>query len=822
MKIRLINFLCYKDTIFDLGEDGMVLISGPSGCGKTSIIKGIFFALFGDGTKVQMSGCSSCKAELFFKHFKITRTKRPNRLILFNEEIDKVYEDAVAQEIINSKFGKNFKTCGYISQNNISSFILMSPSDKLEFLEQCTFEDIDLAKIRERCKSHIQKANDELIRTRSKKNTIEEIYNTKSVPEEIPFPIKCKSSQQDIAFKNETIYLKRCKRELEKLTAKEITIQNTLHNFEVFKAKRDSYLDQLGDKDTKLLQLREEALEISFSEQLQSQLQQDELCLEEMVINREYITLEKQYQQDSEHLQELRVSELEKLSDELIKLEKNLWSEYTQTELTDILSDNKECLQDIKRMTELRHISAKLKDEIKILKLLDESELSNKLSELRTNLHNSQMALKTYPCPNCNTDLFLGGNGLEISCCDRSQEPSDIEYLETEVAKYENLERQNNRDLAIKKSKTQELNESNIELESLLEKYEDIPTVDEIESQNKYLNYYAQKQKENSSKTQSLKSKIENEDLSDTYRHCYRKLDVLKNKLNNSKPKHTITTDLSESDLRDRINKMKLDQGRAEIIKNNINKLEEEYFIIENKVSVLTSEFMSHNKVETIDLSKISEKCRDELQEIQDNIKDQKLLQERHIDNISKIEKWKENDRIKKEHLKMMEDLEEIKSQEIEAGNKYTGTLKLKEKIAEAESISMTNTVETINTYAQSYLDHFFSEEPITIILQTFKETKKSTKPSINVSVKYKGMDCELGMLSGGELSRIVLAYTLALSDMFNTPLVLLDECTASLDQDLTETVFENIKESINNKLVVIIAHQVVSGAFDKVISLKD
>jgi ABC-type transport system involved in cytochrome bd biosynthesis fused ATPase/permease subunit len=75
-------------------------------------------------------------------------------------------------------------------------------------------------------------------------------------------------------------------------------------------------------------------------------------------------------------------------------------------------------------------------------------------------------------------------------------------------------------------------------------------------------------------------------------------------------------------------------------------------------------------------------------------------------------------------------------------------------------------------------------------------------------------------MLSGGELSRVILAYTMALAEMFNTPLLLLDECTASLDQDLSETVFNSIRENFNGKIILLIAHQVVTGTFDKIIKL--
>jgi ABC-type transport system involved in cytochrome bd biosynthesis fused ATPase/permease subunit len=81
-------------------------------------------------------------------------------------------------------------------------------------------------------------------------------------------------------------------------------------------------------------------------------------------------------------------------------------------------------------------------------------------------------------------------------------------------------------------------------------------------------------------------------------------------------------------------------------------------------------------------------------------------------------------------------------------------------------------------------------------------------------------MEADINMLSGGELSRVILAYTMALAEMFNTPLLLLDECTSSLDQDLTETVFNSIRENFNGKITLLIAHQVVMGTFDKIINL--
>jgi ABC-type transport system involved in cytochrome bd biosynthesis fused ATPase/permease subunit len=48
----------------------------------------------------------------------------------------------------------------------------------------------------------------------------------------------------------------------------------------------------------------------------------------------------------------------------------------------------------------------------------------------------------------------------------------------------------------------------------------------------------------------------------------------------------------------------------------------------------------------------------------------------------------------------------------------------------------------------------------------------------------------------------------------------MLDEPTASLDQDLTGVVIQGLKDHFGSKLVLIIAHQVIHGSFDNVIKL--
>jgi chromosome segregation ATPase len=198
------------------------------------------------------------------------------------------------------------------------------------------------------------------------------------------------------------------------------------------------------------------------------------------------------------------------------------------------------------------------------------------------------------------------------------------------------------------------------------------------------------------------------------------------------------------------------------------------------------------------------------------------LLKERtqHTATLAMIDQWKRYDEKRKAYEQLQNRAMDLKKQEGEARKRYGSLMTLKEKILKAESLAMMHIIEIINTHARSFLDVFFPDNPISVQLKPFKTTKKSVKPSISIQIEYKGMECDLLTLSGGELSRVVLAYTLALAEIFNTPLLLLDECTASLDQDMTGIVFDGIRENFNGKLTLIIAHQVISGTFDKVVIL--
>jgi len=208
------------------------------------------------------------------------------------------------------------------------------------------------------------------------------------------------------------------------------------------------------------------------------------------------------------------------------------------------------------------------------------------------------------------------------------------------------------------------------------------------------------------------------------------------------------------------------------------------------------------------------------IQENKDIISINETNLEKHENNIKQIEKYKIYISELEKYQNFQNKVDILKKQEIENKNKHSASLIFKEKILEAESIAIHNIIENINFHAQTYLDYFFPETPIIVRLLAFKETKKNTKPQINLEINYKGNDCELNSLSGGELARVTLAFTLTLNEIFNSPILILDESTASLDQELTNIVFNSIKENFKDKIILVVAHQVVEGIFDQIINL--
>lgn len=141
MKITFYNFRCYRgEHEFEFLDDGITLICGESGRGKSTILNGFFFAIqgSGNGTKNITDGETTCKVTVSYSSFTISRSCRPNRVVLSRG--DETFEDDDAQHRIFELFGKRFEYLSYIQQQSQKSFLFLSPAERLEVFEDILFD----------------------------------------------------------------------------------------------------------------------------------------------------------------------------------------------------------------------------------------------------------------------------------------------------------------------------------------------------------------------------------------------------------------------------------------------------------------------------------------------------------------------------------------------------------------------------------------------------------------------------------------------------------------------------------------------------------
>ena len=814
MRIRLKNFLCYIDRTFDFGTEGMTLVSGPSGSGKTSILRGIFFALFGEGSKLQSYGKKSTEVELDFDNLKIIRTKRPNRLV-----VNGIYEDEAGQEVINKKFSTTFKISGYIQQNNLTSFILKSPREKLEMLEQFSSGDIGLGDIKKRLKIELSRRKENLTRTESQLHVVLNILEETSEPEKVLFPVKCKPHNRsrvirnfEIKYKNSSILISRVKKKLSKLEIELVALK-------VLNAKLESHTTQLHAIEVKMTNKRDELSNIDYKGSTKLTYYQELL---EIVVSRSKIyDIRGRYEQGILELQEMANSENENRCKEVEKLRSTYYKDYSKEELSEAIKDIKINIEDFSKIKKLEEELDKISYNPEILSETKEKLdlLQKDLEILQKDLEILQLSQDSFTCPSCNSVLRLCDGELKMCKSQYKNDPEKLIDLEKQIRTTKKIIKKNTKELLNIEHNNKRYEKYKQEYEEIITNYDEYNVSDSLLSNLhqdlEYLLDYRSSQKVIGKKIEELSN---NTKLSETYYIFNRKIELLGIELRSLEDLSKLGKSLEIEDkelLYKLIEEEKESQRNFTTLSECVESLELSFRNTEDLINSLKSahqntfsNFHSEEEVE-----KYKNKYNIELLKFQDDRK-------KYLNTLEKIKSWEIYEKERKEYEKLEERVKDLKIQQTTCRKEYGAIMTLKEKILEAESIAMLQIIDTINTHARTFLDIFFPDNPISVQLNPFKTTKKSVKPSITVQIEYKGMECDLLMLSGGELSRVVLAYTLALGEIFNTPLLLLDECTASLDQEMTGIVFEGIKDNFNGKLSIIIAHQVISGTFDKIVKL--
>lgn len=782
MKIYLKNFRCYLDSQFDLGESGIVLISAPSGKGKTTILMAIQFVLFGTGKKVVTYDKTSCSVQLEYLEYlntTITRTKTPNRLILKNSQ--GTFEGDSAQSIINKIFGDHFNLTSCISQNSYESFILLSPMDKLEFLEKFAFQDVDIAVVNKKCKDIIKEKETEMLKITTQINTMNSIFEYTSIPEKINFPLKCSMKNRPIAIKNEYTRFKNTEILLKKHKETLETSTNEYHRLQLQEQRIDI-------KKTELKHIESKIDLITFDE---NKIQELENSIKSIKNHKMYL----EYKKNLDNLNNSKLSEMNEYTNTVETLKSNLWPLQSKEDTETTINDYKKVLKSLEKIQLLNLEKYQYSDEFQDYTTCDMRDL---LEKERQQIVDLEQCKDIYTCPNCSSFLKFQKKTLIVST--NSNNIASVDVIDSKISEIKKNINKMETELKIR----QKNEENNLKIQAIHDEsvynLEDISSIDDFSLDLKNLKTYYYENTSNETKLEEIQLKIQNRQYSTIILNTEKEL-------KKSAPKFVSVE----------FESLPNEQEEAEIQKElhelyqQKTKLDE---LLTAKKTCLAQLCLDNNVSET------SDQIFELIKTLKTTVSELETQHQKAKENIELIEKYKTYEKEQIMYDEMVLKIQTAKNQEKIISKELSSACILKQLILEAESISVLNIINSINTHAQGFLDTFF-DDPISIRLIPFKETKGGNKkPQINVEVHYKGMEAELSMLSGGELSRVVLAFMLALVEIFNSPIVLLDECTSSLDENLNTEVIESIKTTFQKKLIIMISHQCVAGNYDKIIEL--
>lgn len=793
LTISLKNFRCWEDKTISFPADGICLLSGRSGKGKSTIFNAFSFLITGKGKNITSFNKKTTTVTLSRSDIVITRTRGPNRLTVEREGV--VYEDDEAQSIIDSIFGTEFCHTSYIDQDNSHSFVFLSPSEKMEFLETLLLHHFQIDDMKDKVKDAISKAKIDHSHFETRWNTLHEMKGgmTKRVQAPLVIDDKINVTSGNVLKLTEkirnnlTISDKNAKTTSIKIKKGE---QDLIHSTKMAE-KRQQIQAILDDTILQLSSLGDKS-EITANVDLLSEKKKE--CINMRSYFR-YMELE------------AKVNEIRQKND----VERQKYIEMTSQ------------LPSVTAIRESLKILNRANDIISSLILLDDSiqdppdfqdeidkrvEMVNKMKEKRdhskSDLTNAKIC---YRCPSCEKNLKLLHNHLIVESVSKCS-VDDQERLQKLISSLDDQIRSGESELDDWKTKKIQYDTNNTEynrLFDILESLLSLPTGDTIEQEaiDQTIETYTKYLSTHETASKGLQS-IDGDRLFMEWKKELESFPKSIKDIKDVKDTNYLTPEQNEEIYSTVVNdlssaKEKLERIRSLTAKKDAYTKELGLCLSENETDILQNLSAEREKYELYQQK--SENYRMYLQ---------------------KLEEWvrieKEND----QYDTIEKNIAESKEQRDGVIDRLRGLVKLRDHIKQAEQKSMEEFISSLNQHASIYIEEFFPDDDLIVELKTEKDSGNSKKEKIalHFDVKYRNMSGDLSFLSGGEKDRVNLAFTLAFSELVDTKILMLDECISSLDSETTNVVLEHMKEKYKGKLMIVVSHQANLGFFDHLIEL--
>jgi DNA repair exonuclease SbcCD ATPase subunit len=797
MNISLTNFRCWDNKTISLPSKGICLINGKSGRGKSSILNSIVFCITGKGKNITTFLKKHTKVSIKIDNITITRSRGPNRLLVqkTNESGEiKTYEDDVAQSLINSTFGSEFCSTSYIDQDNLNSFIFLSPTEKIEFLERLLLAQYNIDDKKTIIKDHISKVKTDYTSHDSKVSTLKDILS------KMEYKTQNKLIIEKILIKEEN-----CTKCLQKLKANldvsEKNLKLTIGKLKKYEDEQRTYIDHTSS--IKMMQHSRDTLSSQMDELSKFLKDKDIYTLEKQKEmynkNKEYVKLKISLTQTSEKYNiessknKIALKELEDLFSTLSSPDKKLKDE---------LKKSRQLLSEIFQLDDKLKDQTDHSDEMDVIK----KYISDKNEDIAMKQKTINELEKCYECPSCNKILKINNNSLVLFSSDSSV---SLKILKDEVNSLKKSVIDSDSKLSILykeqllyEKNNKEYNDLFDKLESIGKKYNIDQIQDDVWLKNKIDQYEL-----NDLKYEDVSRKIR--DISNDrfileMQKEIKRLEILINAFGNIKDVNDL--EMEEHDYLLLIEEIAFLKEKM----SSLKKVTQQYDQIVDKLKEMSSDkYPDKNYKEMID----SETVKRDLYETKISTYRQYIVDlESWVTIYQQNLKYKEIEDLIRSSEKKKEDL----------NDRMRCLVKLKEHVKNAERKSISNFIDSLNEHASMYIEQFFPDEDIRVFLKTTQEhkTEKREKISLNFEVNYRDMTGDLSFLSGGEKDRVNLAFTLAFSELVDNRMLLLDECISSLDVETTNVVLEHLKEKYKGNLILLVSHQANLGFFDQVIEL--
>ena len=778
------DFRVFANRQFTFEECKLTLISGQSGAGKTTIFMAINFAAYGTGRDLIRHGKQKCRVTLKTNEIVITRSKGPSRLLVEKNGI--TYEKDEAQAVIASTYPHMH--LGYVSQLSHKSFLMLTPVDKLKYIESMVIDKSFVENMCKNVKTLVFERKVELEKTKKERETMESMLSSMGVELTTTPPAGSYTADDSIRMQEKR---ESCARKVNS-AFHDITTKNRLERDIQCMEVCDDTISQLEDRIKILTQEYYMFSQYCSALNELDTIETPEYSIEELdnmisVCNR-IASIDRELAKASKIRSQL---ELLNCTKPLKTLEIDDIPEYLRnaTKYEKLAEINRRLTalpQNTWTCAELEEMSCKRRN---AAKYAENKKLLDKLTARKADC----TLMKT--CPACKSRLGLWKGELftvdnsnieknanvmtiqDAASLDReimtlSAECNGMEGILEEVDSFKNV----NIEIEMENQRSIENNRA-----SLLEKKNEIGKVEGDYDPNVVceLNAYVNAMKlynDNIEKRKILSNLLEE----------YR--DVQKERCEMQTPPIQSIEKLQTM--------KKSALYHAYLTKKCIGlkcvQPTEDVETYKKKLRIATEKQSKLAQLQSID---ITDDRYASLQLALKNIDTKLGIVQKFIKDREAYDQWQK--------------VRNVGTAEKALNESHHRALKLQGIIHEAEKESLTETLEQLNLHSQLYLEKFIDNLSLEFVFDS----------KISVNLTHNGHKTDVNSLSGGECSRVSLAVTLALAEMHGVNLLMLDESVSSLDQETTDVVMKAIRENFSGTIICI-AHQTVKGAFDRVVEL--